>query len=234
MHPRHRKTGRRHRLQRIAAASPRVPNTKWDKDQWSLDDVFDLFNSGNYSRPRGFYEEYVDFQEFLNRGWILCSDITYVPTPEPELTEPRSAERGVFEAAFNSGSGGQAHSLLKWWAWNWLKSQGELAPAYERWVDHGRADLVAPNRQWLVECGDTSPEKVFTAFESNNWHRFALFPFVAPEEYVAVVFRPSVPGLLALAQHRERMERAVRELICSIVVWGVDSDRPPNPPELDA
>ena len=180
---------------------------------WTGEDVEEMFTTGVTGLRRGMWEEYDELAEYLNRGWITFQALTYCPTPPPSSENPASPEHAAYLAAFKKGTGGEKHSLLKWSAWNWLRNQGEPNPEFEQWTAHGRADVVAPRLNWLVECGDTSPCNVFQAFEAKACDVFALFPFASGSEYPLWLLRVTPAGHAALQARSRERQRRMREAI---------------------
>jgi len=163
-------------------------------------DLFNLFNSGSPHHPRAHPNEYQTLRRFLDDGNLTLTSSSYSPAPEPlqaSITaihalinmgfhisqtkqQPLSDDLIIERLAFSlshRGSGGKQHGLLKWWAWNWLRDQGEDNPVFEQQTRYGIADLIGPRNRLYVECGDTAPDRVMTILSDGQWTAYVLFPF---------------------------------------------------------
>lgn len=92
------------------------------------------------------------------------------------------------------GSESQAHKLLKWAAWRWLRQEGDPSPQFEYSTLFGRADVASVQIHAAAECGDTPPAKVAEAL-LHGWQRFSLWPF---DQEFFLLFRLSDEGAVEL------------------------------------
>lgn len=92
------------------------------------------------------------------------------------------------------------HARLKHTAVAWLLACGEPAPLVERGYfgqarhERGpRADVLAPGLGWVVECGNTDPDRAIEALRA-GFTRFALLPYTCGQETAPVIYFEASPG----------------------------------------
>ncbi len=170
---------------------------------WNQDLVLDLFATGARWAPRGMPDEYRALARDLNQRRIAVEVVEYTRVDEPPVTTLPSLERLAWAYSF-SGTGGARHSELKWWAWNWLRDQGEPHPQFEQPVGYGIADVVAPRIGYVVECGDTAPGNVGRSLFDYGHNGFVLFPFCSQRG-------PCSAFLFRVAEHSHKPRETIDE-----------------------
>ncbi len=155
-------------------------------------------------------EECAELAAVFDLGWVSAEEYTYRCVPEPRPGTPR--HRVWSKAHFDGAS--TEHGDLKWWAWNWLRQQGEPHPQFEYNAWYGRADVAAPTIGCAVECGDTPARKVIRSLWEGQWSVFVLFPYLYVEDFSVepmprlYMFRATEAGLTELpAMYRAGQRR---------------------------
>lgn len=148
--------------------------------------------------------DYEEFADCWAIGIVTAEEFQYRPSPEPvrDWGEKGNNFDDMYLAWLESGrgSGGERHGWLKWWAWNCLVEIGEPSPKFEESYGWGKADLVAHRLGYVVECGDTSPERVLPALQSRRWSAFVVIPYpywsrdMGQVDYRGWIFRLGVIG----------------------------------------
>jgi hypothetical protein len=137
---------------------------------WTSAAVKLLFTNSDSGRLRAPEREYQRFADLVNTKQVLYERMQYtIPTPQPE-------QQAFYRLAFLGSNASVEHGRVKWAAWCWARSLGEPQPGYEVRLSHGVADVVAPTLKYLIECGDTTPQKV-TEVLTSGWKVFALFTY---------------------------------------------------------
>jgi len=130
-------------------------------------DIDYLFSTGYYTH-HGDPTETALLTYAINNGWVRVDRVSI-----PEREYPDGHPPGWVEAG---GQHSEAHRLLKWRAWLWLREIGEPDPLYEWWCPHGKADVWSPRLGIAVECGNTMPIKVLDGLEGGE-SQFVLLPY---------------------------------------------------------
>jgi hypothetical protein len=137
----------------------------------TVDSLVPLFCSSG-GGIRGYGADFRALSDSLQSGSIAVSEIE-VPIPPRPSRDAKAWKR--YYDAFTSNTS-DSHGWLKWAAWNWLRGSGEFEPQYEQSYPGGKADVYAPTSEIAVECGDTSPDKLFAALRG-GCAKWVLLPF---------------------------------------------------------
>lgn len=112
----------------------------------------------------------------INKSWQIEDWIKREHLTMDEVTIPLAQPVDTYECRIAFSGGGDAHAILKWSAYCWLRDQGGK-PQYEyRWARR-RIDTACPKLGISVECGNTPPEHVLYDLDGELWTDFVLVPF---------------------------------------------------------
>jgi hypothetical protein len=154
-------------------------DTKFPRDTWNEEKVLKLFNSELGPKARGAKSGYIQIVNLLCRKELMYE---YLAIPccsspaRPQKGKIKSTEWHIFRQAGRGG--GDLHSWLKWWAYNWLTELGGTPAEFEvTFTGYGRVDLYSRELAVFLECGNISPDHALYALRSCFCLRFVVLPF---------------------------------------------------------
>jgi hypothetical protein len=128
-----------------------------------------------------------------NDGWGARSSVGSLRTVVPLIEAGRVTIRMrrlpmaacVTAARMQGGGRGEsiAHIRMKRAAREWMRSEG-AADAREEVVGYtGKFDAYSADADWIVECGNSSLDKLIQAIRDDERPRFTLIPYQATERH---------------------------------------------------